>query len=137
VNKLKLYDELTFSDKAKCFLLREEKLYLWYLLLQSILTIHSVIDDFSSSLPTILILKNTSLKLAIRLIDKTLIFNSFRIFFKCLLILISGHDQSPQIKRSFVFFIGIPWHLELLRMKFLFFIYWISIIVIDKLKNKK
>jgi hypothetical protein len=91
------------------------------------------IDDISSSLPTILTLKNTSLKLAIRLIDKTLILSSFRIFYKCLLILISGHDRSPRIKSSFVFFIGIPWHLEPLRMKFLFLIYWISIRVIIEL----
>ena len=89
MNKLILYDEFTFSDKAKCFLLREEKLYLWFLLLQLItliearlklLTIQSVIDVISSSLPTILILKNASLKLAIRLTDKTLLFNSFQSF---------------------------------------------------------
>ena len=41
LNKLILYDELTFSDKAKCFLLREEKLYLWFLLLQSITLIEA------------------------------------------------------------------------------------------------
>jgi len=99
-----------------------------------LLTIHSVIDVISSSLLTILILKNESLKLAILLIDNTLIFKSFRVFLKCLLILISGQDRSPRIKNSFVFFIGIPWHLEPLRMKFIFLIYWISIIVI---KNKK
>ena len=39
-----------------------------------LLTIHLVIDVISASLPNILILKNTSLKLAIRLTDKTLIF---------------------------------------------------------------
>jgi len=102
-----------------------------------LLTIQSVIDVNSSSLPTILILKNASLKLAIRLTDKTLSFNSFRVFFKCLLILISGQDRSPRIKSSFVFSIGIPWHLEPLRMKFLFLINWISIIVIKKLKINK
>jgi len=45
-----------------------------------LLTIQSVIDVISSSLPTILILKNASLKLAIRLTDKTLLFNSFQSF---------------------------------------------------------
>jgi len=49
-----------------------------------LLTIQSVIDVISSSLPTILILKNASLKLAIRLTDKTLLYNSFRVFVKCL-----------------------------------------------------